>query len=70
MAGQPKEPRYDAVLERAKVHLITAWEAFRADPALRWDERTGDVPKVQSQVWVDALKETLAHHQQIERLQS
>ena len=70
MPEQPKNPYYDAVLERAKVHLIAAYNEFKADPAIPWRDMTGNVPKVREQVWVDALKETLAHHQQIERMHS
>jgi len=67
MAQQPKDPHYDAVLERAKVHLSAAWAAFCADPKLQWRERTGDVTKVRSKAWIDALKEMLAHHELLER---
>jgi hypothetical protein len=70
MADQPKDPHYDAVVERAKAHLIAAYESFKRDDAIRWGELPGNVPKVREQVWVDALKETMAHHQQIERLLS
>jgi hypothetical protein len=35
-----------------------------------WLQIPGNVSKVQHQVWVDALKETLTHHQQIEGLLS
>lgn len=43
-------PFYDAVLARAKVHL----------------EMIGNVSREQTRVWVDALKATLAHHEQRE----
>jgi len=48
------------------VHLLQAFDAFKADVRIPWREMKGNVPKVQHQVWVDALKETLKHHQQIE----
>jgi hypothetical protein len=70
MTEQPKHRDYDATLERAKIHLIAAYEQFKADAAIRWDEMTGNVPKVREQVWVDALKETIVHHERIERLLS
>ena len=31
MAEQPKDPIFDAVLELAKVHLLQAFDAFKAD---------------------------------------
>lgn len=66
----PNDPRYTAVLELAKVHLIAAFDSFKTDERIPWRELQGNVPKVQHQVWVDALKETLKHHQQIEGLLS
>ena len=70
MAEQPKDPIFDAMLELAKVHLLQAFDAFKADVRIPWRDMKGNVPKVQHQVWVDALKETLKHHQQIEGLLS
>jgi hypothetical protein len=70
MAEQPKEPLYDTVLELAKVQLIAAFDSFKTDVRIPWQQIPGNVPKVQHQVWVDALKETLKHHQQIEGLLS
>ena len=64
------DPLYDAVFELAKGHLLQAFEAFKADVRIPWQEMTGNVPKVQHRIWVDALKETLTHHQQIEGLLS
>ena len=59
---------YDAVLSRAQAHLSYAWQAFCDDPAISWREIPGDVPRERTRVWVDALKKTLAHHEQVERL--
>jgi hypothetical protein len=59
-----------AVLELAKVQLIAAFDSFKTDVRIPWQQIPGNVPKVQHQVWVDALKETLKHHQQIEGLLS
>jgi hypothetical protein len=70
MAEQPKDPMYDTVLELAKVHLIAAFDSFKTDVRIPWQQIPGNVLKVQHQVWVDALKETLKHHQQIEGLLS
>jgi hypothetical protein len=66
----PNDPRYDAVLSIAKVHLAQAFEAFRTDGQIPWRDLEGNVPKVRAQVWVDALKDALQHHQQIEGLLS
>jgi hypothetical protein len=62
------DPRYDAALEVAKVYLRQAWETFRADERIPWSDLPGTLPKVQAQVWVDALKDALEHHRQIEGL--
>jgi hypothetical protein len=70
MAEQPKDPIYDTVLELAKVQLIAAFDSFKTDVRIPWRQIPGNVPKVQHQVWVDALKETLQHHRQIEGLLS
>jgi hypothetical protein len=70
MAEQPKDPIYDTVLELAKVQLIAAFDSFKTDVRIPWHQIPGNVPKVQHQVWVDALTETLKHHQQIEGLLS
>jgi len=70
MAEQPKDPAFYALLSVAKVHLDAAWDAFRADDRIPWREMHGNVANLQSQIWVDALKETLEHHQQIEGLLS
>ena len=64
------DPMYDAVFELATAHLLQAFDAFKADVRIPWRDMKGNVPKVQHQVWVDALKETLKHHQQIEGLLS
>jgi len=58
---------YDAVLRRAGVHLLTAWDAFQEDPALAWRQRT-DVPKARVRAWIDALKKEVERQEQIERL--
>jgi hypothetical protein len=63
-----KDPQFDAVLSVAKVHLSQAFEAFRADSTIPWRDLPGNVPKVQAQIWVDALKDALEHHRQIEGL--
>jgi len=61
------DPGY-AVLSLAGVHLQSAWDNFCTDPkGLPWRQLAGNSPKVRAQVWVDALKEALAHHQEIER---
>jgi hypothetical protein len=70
MAEQPKDPIYDAMLERAKVHVVLAFDAFKEDSAIPWDRMHGNVPKVRYQIWVDALKESLKHYEQLERLTS
>jgi hypothetical protein len=70
MAEESKDPLYYAVLELAKTHLIAAFDAFKRDSRIPWRELPGNVPKVQHQVWVNALEETLKHHQQLERLLS
>jgi hypothetical protein len=70
MAEQPKEPLYDTVLELAKGHLIAAFDSFKTDVRIPWRQIPGNVLKVQHQVWVDALKDTLKRHQQIESLLS
>ena len=70
MPEQPKHPIYDAMLERAKVHIIGAYEQFKNDDAIPWGQMTGNVPKVRYQVFVDALKESLAHYEQLEKLTS
>jgi len=62
------DPKYDAALSLAKEDLTQAFEAFRADPRIQWSELHGTVPKAQAQVWVDALKDALEHHRQIEGL--
>jgi hypothetical protein len=66
----PNDPYYDAMLGLAEVHILKAFEAFSHDAAVPWDELTGNVPKVRHQVFVDALKKAVAHHEQIERLLS
>jgi hypothetical protein len=63
----PKDAAYNAVLERAKIHLIGAWDAFCEDPMISWREIPGNASKARTRMWVDALKETLAHHEEIER---
>ena len=63
----PNDAFYDAALELAKVHLHHAWDVFCDDPLLQWSERSGNVPKARAQVWVDALKQTLTHYEELER---
>ena len=63
----PNDPHYDAVVSRAMVHLSAAWDAFCDDPALRWREVTGNAPKARVRAWVDALKQELAHREDLER---
>ena len=67
MAEQPKTSEYYAMVEVAKVHLVRAFASFKTDKRIPWDEMVGNVPKVSEQVWVDALKETLKHHERRER---
>jgi hypothetical protein len=64
------DPKYDAAVSLAKEHLTHAFEVFRADPRTPWQEMHGTVSKAQAQVWVDALKDALEHHRQIEGLLS
>lgn len=64
------DPKYDAVLDLAGVHLESAYDAFRQDERIPWRDLPGNAPKVREQVWVDALKQALANHQRIERLLS
>lgn len=61
------DPKYDAVLSLASVHLQRAYDAFHEDRRIPWRDLPGNVPKVRAQVWVDALKKALAHHEAIER---
>ena len=51
----------------ADVHLVHAFHEFSRDSRVPWEKLTGNVPKVRHQVWVDTLKEALAHYQEIER---
>jgi hypothetical protein len=62
------DPKYDAALSLAKEHLTQAFGAFRADPRIPWPELQGTVAKAQAQVWVDAPRDALKHHRQIEGL--
>jgi hypothetical protein len=64
----PDDPSYEALLEVAKVHLAIAYGQFTTDTRIPWDRMNGNVPKVREQLWVDALKTTLEHHERIERL--
>jgi hypothetical protein len=43
---------------------------FRADQRIPWAHLAGNVSKMQAQIWVDALKDALEHHRQIEGLLS
>ena len=61
------DPGYDAVVSVAGVHLSQAWDAFRTDGRIPWRDLPGNVPKVQHQVWVDALEAALKHHKTIEQ---
>jgi hypothetical protein len=70
MADQPKDPMYYTLLELAKLQIVAAFEAFKRDERIPWAGMAGSVPKVQHQVFVDALKESVTHHEQIERLLS
>ena len=47
---------------------MQAWEAFRSDERIPWRDLPGNARKMQAQVWVDALKDALEHHRQIEGL--
>ena len=58
---------YSAVLSLAGVHLQRAWDAFCEDPLMPWREIGGRAPRERTKVWVDALRQALAHHEQIER---
>jgi hypothetical protein len=64
------DPKHAVALSIAKEHLTQAFETFRTDPRIPWSELHGTVPKAQAQVWVDALKDALEHHRQIEGLLS
>jgi hypothetical protein len=63
MADQQTNPLYAAVLELAKTHLETAFDSFKTDVSIPWRELPGNVPKLQHQLWVQALNETLKRHQ-------
>ena len=65
--NMPNDPGYDAILSIAGDHLREAYDRFHEDPRVPWRGLSGNVSKVRAQVWVDALKEALAHHEQIER---
>jgi hypothetical protein len=62
------DPRDDVALDVAKGHLRQAWEAFRFDERIPWGDLPGNAGKMPAQVWVDALKDALEHHRQIEGL--
>ena len=51
------DPKYDAALDLAKVHLLGAFEAFKADQRIPWSELPGNVPKVARPTpgWLDAV---------------
>jgi hypothetical protein len=66
----PNDPKYDAALALAKAHLTRAFDAYRTDQRIPWAHLAGNVSKVQAQIWVDALKDALEHHRQIEGLLS
>lgn len=66
----PNDSHYDAMVGLAEVHLVNAFEAFSHDDAVAWRELTGNVTKVQHQVWVDAMKKAVEHHERLERLLS
>jgi hypothetical protein len=38
MVDQPKDPMFDAVLELAKVHLLNAFDEFKTDVRLPWQQ--------------------------------
>ena len=67
MAEQPKDPMYDSLLEIAKLQVIAAFQAFKTDERIPWAGMVGNVTKVQHQAFVDARKEPVRHHEQIER---
>ena len=67
MADQPKDPLYAAMLERAKIHVLRAFDAFKDDAHIQWRRMSGNAPKVRYQVWVDPLKESLTHYERLER---
>jgi hypothetical protein len=58
------------VLSLAGVYLSLAYSAFKDDKRIPWRTLPGNVPRERERVWVDALKEALKHHEQIERLLS
>jgi len=62
------DPFCDAVLRRAGVHLLAAWDAFQEDPARAWRQRTGNVPKARVRAWIDALKKEVERQGQIEQM--
>jgi hypothetical protein len=63
----PNDPFYEAVISRARVHLLHAWDEFCEDPALNWRERAGNVPKERVRVWIDALRRDIEHYEMVER---
>jgi hypothetical protein len=44
------DPMYDAVFELAKGQPLQAFDAFKADVRIPWQEMTGNVPKVQHRI--------------------
>ena len=63
----PNDPIYDAVLERAKVHLAMAYQKFSADEAIQWRQMTGNAPLARERVWIDALRQSLEHQEKVEK---
>jgi hypothetical protein len=60
------DPVYTAVLKRAEALIAKARHQFRGDDY--WKELPGNVPKVRTQVWVDALKNAVKKAEDIERI--
>ena len=66
----PNHPLYDTLLELAKVHLAVAHDAFANDERIPWHDIQGNVLRERTRVWIDAMKATIQHYEQIERRQS
>ena len=60
------DPIYYAVVERAMVHLESAYDKFSEDEKIQWRQLTGSVPLARERAWIDALKQSLEHHEKLE----
>ena len=65
MAEPPKDPLYYAARSR-EGPLECGIRVVRDRHKIPWHELPGNVPQVQTLLWVGALKETLKRHEQSE----